>query len=154
MTNETVLSNVDFVNYGQNVHDHYATKGAGNKIATVLGIIGAIVVIAILWAIFVRRGEIGKNTEKNTDINLGANGEAINGLKHQIAALTAHERADYGKIMFNDGFLFGGNGYERRGGCGCGEHEHRGNCGNKFKEVRTFTPTTDVVTQESFCNCG
>ena len=118
MTTETVLSNVDFVNYGNDVHRLHETKRGANAIATVLGIIGAIIVIAILWAVFVRRGELGKNTEKNTDINLGANGEAIEGLKHEIRLLQGYERADYGKIMFNDGLLFGEGEY-KHSRCGC-----------------------------------
>ena len=156
MTENVNLSNVDFVNYGHSVEKLHTDKRGMNTLATVIGIVGLVVVIAILWNLFVRRGELGKNTEKNTDINLGGNNEAINGLKHQVAALTAHERADYGKIMFNDGLLYAGEGYyggRRREG-GCGDRHHEGHCNQKFQRVESFTPSTTAVNITSTCDCA
>ena len=135
------------------------TKRSGNTIATVVGIVGALLVIAIIiWAFF-RRGEVGKNTEKETNINLGQNGEAIEDLKLQVSALTRHERDDFAKITYNDGF-FRGRGYYNNGyhdhnndGCGCG-HGHNDNCKQKMVVNTPYTagtPTANVI-NECFCS--
>jgi len=149
----------DIVSYGHSVEKLHSEKRGYNTLATVIGIVGLVVVIAILWNLFVRRGDTAKNTEKNTDITLGGNGEAINGLKHQVAVLTAHERADYGKIMFNDGLLYGGGdfyygGHGRRREGGCGDRHHDGNCKQRFQRVETFTPSTESVNITSSCDCA
>ena len=109
MTNETILDHVDFVNYGHSVDKMHTQKSASNSLTTVIGILLGLIVLAILWAIFVRRGDIGKTTEKETNINLGEHNGAIAELRGQVHTLQAHERADFGRIMFNDGAFYSGH---------------------------------------------
>ena len=155
---ETITTG-DIVNYGHDVHKLHETKRGANVLATVLGIVGAIIVIAILWNLFVRKNVTDKTTEKNTDITLGGNAEAINGLKHEVARLSGYERHDYGKIMFNDGLLYGGCGYyghDHDRDCGCGDRDHRhrkGCCDQKFQEVATYTLANTTLNKTSNCNC-
>jgi len=149
----------DIVNYGHDVHKLHETKRGANTIATVLGIFAFVILIAILWNTFIKRNESSKNTEKNTDITLGGNGEAIEGLKQRLFAVENHERHDYGKIMFNDGLLYGGGGrfygpgYHGRD-CGCGEREHHGCCKQKYQEVANYTLAGTTLNKTSSCDCG
>lgn len=159
------------ISYGDVIalQDTHGKSRTGNTIATVLGIVGAIVVIAILWFAFVRRGDSNKNTEKETNVNIGEHNGAISEMRSQIRGLVEHERQDALKIAYTDGklqpygFAYGNSYYGGSYGCGCNgghrnehghEEHHHGHCGAKFQEVKTFTPTTDVVTLTSNCNCG
>jgi len=148
---ETITTG-DIVNYGHDVHKLHETKRGANTLATVLGIVGAVIVIAILWNLFVRKNVTDKTTEKNTDITLGGNTEAINGLRHEVARLGSYERQDFGKIMFTDGLLYGGY-YEHDRDCGCGERRHKGHCGQKFQEVATYNLATTTLNKTSNCDC-
>ena len=160
MTQETFLNNVDFINsglgYGHSVDKMHENRATGNKITTALWVIVAIIFIGIFASLFFRRFESGKTTEKNTDISLGENGEAIESLKFRVARVEGYERADYGDIQFNKGMEFseqyyGGRGGYRRGGCG---NEHHGHCGKKFVRQDTYTPNTQQVIVTEDCNCG
>ena len=150
------------------LHTGHDVKKSGNTISVVLGVVGAIIVIAILWFAFVRRDGLGKNTEKETNVNIGETNGTLSEMRAQMRGLVEHERQDALKIAYTDGrlqpygFAYGSAYYG--GGCGCGggrgyEHEHghehhKHHCGANFQEVKTFTPTTDVVTLTSNCNCG
>jgi len=154
MTENVNLSNVDFVNYGHDVHRLHETKATGRNISTWLGIIAAVLLVVALWAIFMRNRTSEKTTEKETNVNLGGNGEAIEGLKAQVRMLQGYERADYGKIMFNDGVLYGKPCYSEEhehGRCG---HGRKGNCDSRFQNVKTFNVASEVVTQTNTCDCG
>ena len=147
----------DIVNYGHEVGKLHETKSTGRLIATWLGIIAAVIIVLALFAIWNRSKAVEKSTDKNTDITLGGNGEAINGLKHEVARLAGYERQDFGKIMFNDGVLYGGcpDRDHGHGGHGCGHgHGRRGDGCTKesFRRVTTFTPGTDSV--EIVNTCG
>ena len=150
----------DGIMYGQDVYRTHCTQKTGTTLATVIGILLGLIVLAILWSVFVGRDRFGKSTEKETNVNLGENNEAIDELRHEVRVLKGYERADYGKIMFNDGWLYGGGecGFEhgrgrKRGGCGCGER-HEGGCDSKFQIVKTFGQATETAQQTSTCYCG
>ena len=133
------------------VQDTHSTKSAGNTIATVIGIVGAIVVIALLWNAFVRRDGWGKSTDKETNITLGGAEEAISSLKTGLAEVRGYERQDAIKLAYTDGMLYGRpNYYTGWGGHG---HGHDNGCGvkSKFQEVKTFSVDTDVATLTSTC---
>ena len=146
------------------LNDAHSTKGAGTKVATVLGIIGAIIVLAILWHTFNRNREGLFGSDKNTSVEIGELRAGQRYLNEGLVAVSHNERADALRIAYTDGklqpyaFAAGYGDYQYGGGiygdrrCGC-EHGH-GHCGAKFSEVKTFTPSTDVVTLTSNCNCG
>jgi len=151
----------DIVNYGHDVHKLHETKRGANTLATVIGIVGALILIGILWNVFVRRNDTNKSTEKNTDIAIGGNVEAIEDLKFQVRALTNHERQDALKIAYTDGRLqpyrFSYLGDYEHEGCGCGEHHrhrhHKGCCDQKYQEVATYNLASTTLNKTSNCNC-
>jgi hypothetical protein len=158
MTETNQLSMGDYIA----MHDGHHYKKPGNTIATVIGIGVALLVIAFLWHTFSRRHNDYNCAEKDTSYQLGDNGGEIKTLKAQVSRLESYERQDAIKIAYTDGCLHKGGylqphyqDYGYGGHCGHGGHSHygHGDCTKtNFKEVKTFTPTTDEITVTTVCN--
>lgn len=147
-----------------NVNDMHHKQKSSNTLATVIGILLGVLVLVALFGMWNRNRDFAKNTEKNTDINLGEIMGEQRAFRNELSSVVRHEREDFGRIMYTDGALRpyygygGGYGYydgghgEHHGGCGGHGHGH-GNCDSKFKDVKTFNLASEVVTQENVCNC-
>ena len=141
------------------LQDTHGKSRTGNALATVVGVGLAILVLALIWNAYAANRERFTGSEKNTSVKLGeleGKQEAVNG---QLATLIHNERQDALRIAYTDGALRpypfaahgGGWGYPQYGE-GHGEHRN-GHCCTKssFKEVKTFTPTTNDVTLTTVC---
>lgn len=152
------------------LQDTSCTKSTGNTMSTVLGIIGAIIVLALLWNAYTRARDTRANTEAIATGALGTISGTVNGIQDEVRVLKSYERGDAIKLAYTDGALwgrpcsgpavFGGYpGYPGFPGQGFGYpggYHHGGcekDCGQKqqFKEVRTFLEDTDTIQVTNTC---
>jgi len=153
MDNSIKMDHVDYIGYGQDVNRLHETKATGRTIATWLGIIAAIIFFVAVFAIFMRNRIGEKSTEKETNVNLGETNGEVRALRAEVGRLIGYERQDFGKISFNEGFLYGGGEKEHHCGCGHG-HGRKGGCESKFEAVETFTSNGKTLMQKNSCDCG
>lgn len=157
------------------LYDTQSTKKAGGTLSTVLGIIGAVIVLALIWNAYTRARDTRANTDAIASGALGSIQSSVDNLNGEVAAVVRHERADAIKLAYTDGVLFGrphGNcypggfypaqgfgypGYPMPGYPGFGYpfpgHGCEKDCGPKqqFREVRTFTEDTDTIQVTNTC---
>lgn len=161
------------------MHDTQCTKGTGTTMSTVLGIIGAVIVLALLWNAYTRARDTRANTEAIASGALGTITGTVNGIQEELRAVKNYERGDAIKLAYTDGALWGrpcsgpavaGHGFVPGYGFGYpgypvpgypvpgfGYHGHGGCCDKdcapkqQFKEVRTFTEDTDTIQVVSAC---
>jgi hypothetical protein len=161
------------------MHGVDAKRKGANTLATVIGVAIALLVILGIFAVWNRNKSTEKNTDKETNINLGETNGEVRALRGQVARLENYERADAMKIAYTDGALFGQSprltvpGFPAPygvpyglpyGGHGFGGHGHghhgRGDhdCGceghpmkSKFQEVKTFKVNSDLATLTTTC---
>ena len=145
------------------LNDTHCQKKTGNNISTILGIIGAIIVLALLWNSYTRARDTRANTDAISTGAIGGLQSGIESLSRDVASVVRHERADAIKLAYTDGMLFGrmpfygapyGPGTHGQrwdggcggcGGCDCGSHQ-------QFREVRQFAETSDNI--EVINTCG
>lgn len=139
------------------LQDTNCSKNTGNTLSTVLGIIGALVVLSLIWNAYTRARDTRANTEAIASGAIGSLTSTVNGTQEELRSLARFERQDALKIAYTDGVLFGnpfyggddyGHGYGRKHGHGCG-----GDCQHQqFREIRTFAETADNI--EVINTCG
>jgi hypothetical protein len=134
----------------------HRTSKSGSAIATVIGIVGAIIVIALIWKAFVGNRDNSITKETNVNKELGADTEAIRFLTAEVNALKGFERQDAIKLAYNDGAIYGHGGHGHGGHNNCGHGGHDGGCVKQnFREVKNFVPaTTDPDTIQVTSICG
>lgn len=151
------------------MHDTQCTKGAGSTLSTVLAIIGAVIVLALVWNAYTRARDTRANTEAIASGTLGAVTGTVNGIQEELRIVKNHERNDAIKLAYTDGALWGrpcsgpavGFGYPVGypfPGQGFGFYPgHGGGCERDcspkqgFKEIRTFTEDTDTIQVTNTC---
>lgn len=146
------------------LYDTHSTKKAGGTLSTVLGIIGAIIVLALLWQAYTAARDKQANTEAIAAGSIGNLTSAVGSVQEELRTVVRHERADAIKLAYTDGVLFGRpshygpHGFGEWDGCGHGHGHGYGrrddDCGQKqqFREIRTFAETADNI--EVINTCG
>jgi|GEM_PF-4498092 hypothetical protein len=132
----------------------------GGTMATVLGIVGAILVIALIWNAYAQNRHMANGSEKNTSLEIG---ELRAGQRYQnemITLVNHNERQDALRIAYTDGALSRPYPFAHYGGYPPlppygGPHGHHDGCGThqKFQEVKSFNVDTDVATLTTTCGC-
>ena len=150
------------ITYGDIIamQDTHGKSKTGNTLSTVLGIVGAILVVALIWNAYSQNRHMATGSEKNTSLEIG---ELRAGQRYQnemITLVNHNERQDALRIAYTDGALsrpypfahYGGYpplppyGGQHHGHDGCGTHQ-------KFQEVKTFAVDSDVASLTTTCGC-
>lgn len=118
----------------------HATKKTGNSITTVLGIIGGVIVIALLWAAWSRNNCHRHAHESERGKGDGYNLAKIQDLEYGYKTLAKNEREDAIAIAFNQGRE--SNEYYKKSPCGS----------SQFREVQKFKLESTECDKIEVCN--